>query len=90
MSSDEDNVEQLEEFDRKLQLLIQEFKTLLTGQTETRDKFLKEVRDKMDELTGYSERLTIELETMNKSAELLQGICEKDGYDDEYKNIIRA
>ena len=88
MSSDEDNVEQLEEFDRKLQLLIQEFKTLLTGQTETRDKFLQEAHEKIDELKAYSERLTTELETMNKSAELLKGIIERDDYLDQYKNII--
>jgi hypothetical protein len=90
MSSSESNLTQLETFEQKMDEMYEKVKILLTGQTETRDKFLKEVRDKMDELTGYSERLTIELETMNKSAELLQGICEKDGYDDEYKNIIRA
>ena len=79
MSSDENNFQQL-----------QEFKPLLTGQTETRDKFLQEARDKIDELKGYSERLTRELETMNRSAELLKGIIERDDYLDQYKNIIGA
>ena len=88
--SDEDNFQQLQEFEKKLQLLMQECKTLLTGQRETRDNFLQEAHEKIDELKGYSERLTKELETMNKSAELLKGIIERDDYLDQYKNIIRA
>jgi hypothetical protein len=90
MSSDEDKFEQLEEFDRRLQLLIQKFKTSLTGQTETRDKFLQEAHEKIDELKAYSESLTTELKNMKKSAELLEGIIERDDYLDQYKNIIRA
>ena len=90
MSSDEDNFKQLEDFEQKLQLFMQELKPLLTGQTETRDNFLQEAHEKIDELKGYSESLTKELETMNKSAELLKGIIERDDYLDQYKNIIRA
>jgi hypothetical protein len=88
--SDEDNFQQLQEFEKKLQLLMQECKTLLTGQRETRDNFLEEAHEKIDELKGYSERLTRELETMNKSAELLKEIIKRDDYLDQYKDIIRA
>ncbi len=88
MSSSESNLTQLETFEQKLDEMFAKVQIYMTGQKETRGKFLKEARVKMSELTEYSESLTKELEIMKKSAQLLQGICEKDGYDDQYTNII--
>ncbi len=88
MSSSESNLTQLQTFEKKMGEMYEAVEIYMTCQTETRDKFLEEVREKMEELTEYSERFTKELETMNKSAELLEGIIERDDYLDQYKNII--
>ena len=88
MSSSESNLTQLQTFQKKVDEMYDTVEIYMTRETETRDKFLEEVLEKMYELTKYSNKFTKELETMNKSAGLLEGIIERDDYLDQYKNII--
>ena len=72
----------------KMQMMINKDAQENAERDTERGLFIEQVNDFVKELHQISDKIEGEFKGLIASGELLQGVCERDGYLDQYTNII--